>query len=82
MMYSPDPTPRPARITLGPSIFPNGSGWGMSLNGAGGKWRLGIVSANSSPDRSSVYSAMLLPFPIVHEPYEDNISTVASYVQP
>jgi hypothetical protein len=31
MMYSPDPTPRPARITLGPRILPSDSASGMSL---------------------------------------------------
>ena len=31
MMYSPEPTPRPARITLGPRILRSGNGSGMSL---------------------------------------------------
>ena len=30
MMYSPEPTPRPARMTLGPSTLPSGSGSGIS----------------------------------------------------
>src|SRR3546814_823920 len=35
MMYSPDPTPRPARMTLGPRILRSGSGSGMSRYGMG-----------------------------------------------
>ena len=30
MMYSPEPTPSPARMTLGPRTLPSGSGSGMS----------------------------------------------------
>ena len=30
MMYSPEPTPSPARMTLGPSTLLSGSGSGMS----------------------------------------------------
>ena len=37
MMYSPDPTPRPARMTLGPSTLCRGSGSGMSRYGIGGR---------------------------------------------
>lgn len=44
MMYSPDPTPSPARITLGPSTLPSGNGSGMSLNGNGVRFWLGIPS--------------------------------------
>src|SRR3712207_6093845 len=47
-MYSPEPTPRPARITLGPSILLSGNGSGMSRKGMGGTLRLGAISANSS----------------------------------
>src|SRR3954454_18811799 len=35
-MYSPDPTPTPARITLGPSTLRSGSGSGMSRYSIGG----------------------------------------------
>src|SRR3712207_1386376 len=47
-MYSPEPTPRPARITLGPSILLSGNGSGMSRYGMAGTLRLGAISANSS----------------------------------
>src|SRR3712207_9150896 len=47
-MYSPEPTPRPARITLGPSSLPSGNGSGMSRYGMAGTLRLGAISANSS----------------------------------
>ena len=39
-MYSPDPTPTPARITLGPSTLRSGSGSGMSRYSIGGRWSL------------------------------------------
>ena len=39
-MYSPDPTPMPARITLGPSTLRSGSGSGMSRYSIGGRWSL------------------------------------------
>ena len=37
MMYSPEPTPSPARITLGPRIFVRGSGSGMSRTDIGSR---------------------------------------------
>ena len=39
-MYSPEPTPMPARITLGPSTLRSGKGSGMSLYSIGGRWSL------------------------------------------
>ena len=47
MMYSPDPTPSPARITLGPRTLLSGSGLGMSLYGIGGRLPFGTASKNS-----------------------------------
>jgi hypothetical protein len=37
-MYSPEPTPTPARITLGPSTLRSGKGSGMSRYSIGGRW--------------------------------------------
>ncbi len=44
MMYSPEPTPRPVRITLGPRTLRSDNGSGMSLNAIGGKFWLGMPS--------------------------------------
>lgn len=44
MMYSPDPTPSPARITLGPRNLRSGSGSGMSPYGIGGRVPFGTGS--------------------------------------
>ena len=48
MMYSPDPTPSPARMTLGPSTLLSGSGSGMSRYGIGGRLPLRTGSNTSA----------------------------------
>ena len=65
MMYSPDPTPSPARMTLGPSTLPSGSGSGMSRYGIGGRlpFRVGSKkSGESAPGacRLSDHGAILV----------------------
>ena len=50
MMYSPEPTPSPARMTLGPRIFVSGSGSGMSRTDIGGRHPAGTsLSVSSDP---------------------------------
>jgi hypothetical protein len=44
MMYSPEPTPMPARITLGPRTLPRDNGSGMSLNGIAVRFLVGAPS--------------------------------------
>ena len=39
-MYSPEPTPTPARMTLGPSTLRSGKGSGMSAYSIGGRFLL------------------------------------------
>src|SRR3954447_3439138 len=48
-MYSPDPTPTPARITLGPSTLRSGKGSGMSRYSIGGRWSLRTSGAYWCP---------------------------------
>jgi hypothetical protein len=47
MMYSPEPTPSPARMTLGPRTRLSGSGSGMSRYGIGGRLPLPTGSKTS-----------------------------------
>src|SRR5918993_6127219 len=50
MMYSPEPTPSPARMTLGPRIFLSGNGSGMSRTDIGGRHPAGTsLSVSSDP---------------------------------
>ena len=53
-MYSPEPTPIPARITLGPSTLRSGKGSGMSWYSIGGRWSLRASGAYCGSPRSSV----------------------------
>ena len=55
-MYSPEPTPTPARITLGPSTLRSGRGSGMSRYSIGGRWSLRTSGAYSfsSPSRANL----------------------------
>ena len=53
-MYSPEPTPMPARITLGPSTLRSGKGSGMSWYSIGGRWSLRTSGAYCGSPRSSV----------------------------
>ena len=48
MMYSPEPTPSPARMTLGPRILKSGSGSGMSRTDIAGRQPAGTVCATLS----------------------------------
>jgi hypothetical protein len=48
-MYSPEPTPTPARMTEGPSTLRSGSGSGMSRYSIGGRWSLRTSGAYCGP---------------------------------
>src|SRR3954465_8423392 len=68
-MYSPDPTPTPARITLGPSTLRSGRGSGMSLYSIGGGGSLrasgadcGATSSVPRPNRPVVVPRVLTSF--------------------
>src|SRR3954451_21891669 len=68
-MYSPEPTPTPARITLGPRTLRSGSGSGMSRYSIGGRWSLrasgaycGSTPVVPRPNRSVVVPRVLTSF--------------------
>src|SRR5512145_2065802 len=59
-MYSPEPTPRPARMTLGPRTFPSESGSGMSRYGIGGRLPFGTGSKYAAGETPAWTSESLM----------------------